>query len=55
MELLLYRLPLWDRSKRPKSDLFYRDLPLFLPNPNRAGPTASPLGRHLLQPLLETH
>ena len=38
-----------------KFTLFYRDHPLSLPDPNRAGPTASPLLYHLLQPLLQTH
>ena len=42
-------------ANSPKTYLFYRDLPLSLPDPNRASPTASPLLRHLLQPLLQTH
>ena len=42
-------------TNSPKTYLFYRDRPLSLPDPNPAGPTASPLLRHLLQPLLQTH
>ena len=42
-------------ATRPKTHLFYCDHPLSFPNPDPARPTASPLLRHLLQPLLQTH